>query len=262
MVTPEEMERIYSGQVLQQQLGQNALATQQQLMFQEQERGLAEEQLDVEEILERICNLLQGNEYKDIGQGVKQWIENKDPKSKILSDWGVQRMMQIARFHINKNTLLSNFSEEQINRIMYDCTTEMNDLFLLKYKQLLREATFEECKKILDKKIENRKDVMVYTLEILGKKSDSEQIKKLIFMEMEGKIERELKKIKDEELSERIKEYGIILWEVEQAIYSTFNRAYMGKERETLRRHASFSEVRSLSPEIQKKGGITGWLKS
>ena len=143
MPTEEEIARIYGSQVLQQQLGQNAMATQQQLMFQEQERGLAEEQLDVEEISDRIHNLLQGKEYKNIGQGVKEWVESNDPKMKILSEWGVQRIMQIVRFHINKNTLLSNFDEIQINRIMYDFTTEINDLFLLKYKQLLQKETQE-----------------------------------------------------------------------------------------------------------------------
>jgi hypothetical protein len=236
-----------ASQQMQQQMGQNALNTQQQLMFNEQERGLAEEQLDVEEIIDRIYNLLQGS-------GVKDWMESKDNQMKILSDWGVQRIMQVVRFHINKNTLLSNFDEVQINRLMYHFTTEMNDLVLLKYQKLFRETTFEECKKIMEIKLEENERI---------KHFNKEKIKQELLDELEGNIEKQIAKIREDERKNRIKEYGLLLWEIEQSVYSTLNRAYGGKERETLRRHASFNEIRSIQPEQQKKGGgVFGWLKS
>jgi len=261
-MTPEEMERIYNSEALRGQMGQNAMATQQQLLFQEQERGLAEEQLDVEEILDRLHNLFQGKQYKDVGQGVKEWIEPTDTSMKTLSEWGVQRMMQIARFHINKNTLLSNYDEPQIQRCMYHFTTELNDLVLLKYKQLFREPSFEECKKILQTRMDEKGKLRELAFELLGKTANKIQIKQDIINEMEGKIEREMQKIKEEQLKERIKEYGLLCWELESCVYSTYRRAYMGKERETLRRHASFSEIRTAGDTPQKKGGLTGWLRA
>jgi hypothetical protein len=252
-----------ASQQLQQQMGMNSLNTQQQLMFNEQERGLAEEQLDVEEIIDRIYNLLQGRELKDNGSGVKDWIESKDNQMKILSDWGVQRIMQIVRFHINKNTLLSNFDEVQINRLMYHFTTEMNDLVLLKYQKLFRETTFEECKQIMELKLSENEKIKHFTYELIGQSPDKEKIRQKLLDELEGNIEKQINKIREDERKNRIKEYGLLLWEIEQSVYSTLNRAYGGKERETLRRHASFSEVRSLQPEQQKKGGgVFGWLKS
>ena len=117
MVTQEEYNNIIGSSQLTQQLSSLNPQGQERLLMQEAERGLAEEQLDVEEIIDRIYNLLQGRELKDTGQG-KEWVESSTADMKILSDWGIQRVMQIVRFHINKNTLLSNFREEQINRLM------------------------------------------------------------------------------------------------------------------------------------------------
>jgi hypothetical protein len=55
----------------------------------------------------------------------------------------------------------------------------------------------------------------------------------------------------------------LLLWEIEQAVYSTLQRALGGKERDTLRKHANFTEVRALQPDnMQKKGGMFSWLKS
>jgi len=262
MVTQEEYANIMDSSQLQQQLGMSNLQAQQQLLMQEQERGLAEEQLDVEDIIDRIYNLLQGRELKDLGQG-KEWIESSTKGMKVLSDWGIQRVMQIIRFHINKNTLLSNFREEQINRLMYDFTTELNDLVLLKYKQLFREPTFEECKKIVENRLLEKQKIKMFSNEVLGLNSNEEQIKTDLLLELEGRIEYEIGKIRDDERKEKIKEYGLLLSEIEQSIYSTINRALGGKERETLRRHAQFSEIRALQPEsMQKKGGMFSWLRN
>lgn len=258
----QEYSQIMANQQIQQQIGANAANTQQQLMFQEQEKGLAEEQLDVELIINYIYNLLQGKELKDNGQGIKEWVEPLDARRKILSDWGIQRIMQIVRFHINKNTLLSNFNEEQINRLMYHFTTEMNDIVLLKYERLFQSPSFEECKRIIEEKLDQKEKVKMFAMELIGQTPDKAKIKKELADEMEGRIEREIEKINIMERKERIKEYGLLLWEIEQAVYSTLNRAYGGKERDTLRKHASFSEVRTVQPEQKKSGGAFGWLKS
>lgn len=261
-MTPEEYEIIMGNSQLLQQQSMTNQAQMQQQMFQEQERGLAEEQLDVEEIIDRIYNLLQGKELKDNGQGVKEWIINQNNDMRILSEWGIQRVMQTVRFHINKNTLLSNFDSGQVNNLMYHFTTEMNDLVLLKYTMLFREMSFDECKKILENKIDEKEKLRNFAITLLGQVPDKQRIRQNILNEIEGRIEYEINKVKEDALKERIKEYGLLLWEIEQSLYSTLNRALGGKERETLRRHAQFTEVRALTPEgMQKKGGMFSWLK-
>jgi len=257
----EEYAAIMNSQQLQQQLGQNAMSTQQQLMFQEQEKGLAEEQLDVEDIIMRIYNLILGKQLVDKGGGNLEWEEPKTKRLKILSEEGIQRIMQMIRFHINKNTLLSNYSIEEVYKTMYNFVTELNDLIFLKHKSIFAETTFEECKEIMERDMANRLKLKMFTYEVLGKVPDKAKLNKEMMEEMEGKIEKLMQDIKEKQLRERIKEYGILSWEIEQQVFSTLLRALRGEERGSLRRHANFSEVRSITPEIQKKGGLFGWSK-
>ena len=132
---------------------------------------------------------------------------------------------------------------------------------MLKYQQLFRESTFEECKTIIQNRLIEKQKIKEFANETLGLASDKEKIKRELLRELEGRIDNEIAKIRDSERKEKIKEYGLLLWEIEQAVYSTFFRALGGKERETLRRHAQFTEVRALQTDQQKQGGMFSWLK-
>lgn len=263
----EQREDLYKEQQIQSQITTNAMKQnqqyQQQMMMEQQERGLAESQIDVEEIIDNIHNLILGKEYIDEGEGFKKWVDTKDIKMKTLSKWGVHRIMQTIRFHINKNNLLSNFDESQINRLMLSFTTEMNDLVLLKYEHLFKEATFEECKEILKDRLKEKVNIKKFTLEVLGRKIDEIQINKEVMLEMENRIEDEIKSIKQEQRRERLKEYGLLLEEIESQVYATYNRAYRGEERGSLRRHTTFSDIRATGvPQPQKQGGMFSWMRN
>jgi len=257
----EEYERLARTQAIKGQASENAARdSQMQYMLEEKEKGLAEEQLDVEVIIDNIYNLLKGKEFKEV-DGVKKWVQPKD-KSRTLSDWGIHRIMQTVRFHINKNNLLSNYKEEQINRLMLRFTNELNDLVLLKYEKLFQMPTFEECKEILEKKLEEKSKLRKFVLEKLGQEVDEEEIKKEFLEEIEHRIEDEIDNIKQKEMKEKLKEYGLILEELEAAVYATYNRAWKGEERGSLRRHSHFSEIFSPNaPQPKQRGGIFNWRR-
>jgi len=262
----QQFAEIMANQQLQQQVGQNNMATQQQLMYQEMEKGLAEEQLDVKEIIKDIFKLLTGKRIIiDEATGNYAWKDSDNKlftiQSRILSDYGIQKVMEKVIFYINKSTLLSSYDDTEINRIMYDFTTCLNDFILMRYEGFFYEPTFEECIFILKGKMEYKEKLRAFTLELLGEKPDMVKIKRDIVLEMEGKIEGEIERIKAEELEKRINEYDSITMEIEHQVLNTYRRAEGGVERSSLRRHASFTEVRSLQPEQQKKGGAFGWLK-
>jgi hypothetical protein len=268
MVTPEEYDIVMGNSHLQQQLGMTQnIQQQQQAMFQEQEKGLAEEQLDVKEIIRDIFKLLTGKKITiDMETGNYNWEEPKDNSFKtqlrILSDYGIQKVMEKVIFYVNKSVLLSNYDDSEINRVMYDFTTCLNDFVLMRYEGFFYEPTFEECVQILKNKMEYKEKLRFFTLELLGMKPDIEKIKKDIIFEMEGRIGYEIDKIKKEELKKRINEYDSITMEIEHQVYNTYKRAEGGMERSSLRKHAQFTEVRALQPEgMQKKGGMFGWLK-
>lgn len=247
-------------------LGQNAASNvAAQYYLQEQEKGLAEAQLEVDSIKSEIYHLLRQDILEETpkGSGKFDWVKIKKVRERILSDSGVDRIMQVIHFYINKNTLLSNFDEKQINRLMLRFIREMNDLILLKYQLLFRQPTFEECKEIILEKIDDKKKMRMFAFEIMGKEFDEEVIKKNLLEEMEKTLETEMEKIRREQRKEKLRDYGLIIAQLEIMVYASLNRAYRGEERGSLRRHMNVNELIGGRPNLPQssKGGIFEWGK-
>lgn len=255
------MEQQMNQATVQRQIGENASSSAQtQYYNQEKDIGLADAQLEVDTIKEDIFHLLR-QDIKEFDKGKMIWVDLKSQRERTLSDWGVDRLMQIIHFYINKNNLLSNFSEEQINRLMLKFIKELNDLILLKYQVLFREPTFEECKEIILKKLDNRKKMKLFSLEVLGQKGNEEEITKELLEEMESKLEMEMEKTRRETKKEKIRDYGLIIVQLEIIVFATLNRAWKGEERGSLRRHMTVSEMIGSKPSLpkQNKGGVFSW---
>ena len=76
---------------------------QMQYQMEEQEKNLAEAQLDCEETLNRIYHLLRQDVLRITG-GNPNWVSIEDKKKRILTEEGVDRIMQIMYSYINKET--------------------------------------------------------------------------------------------------------------------------------------------------------------
>jgi len=265
----EEIDSLMEQANIQGQIGQAAQASAAaQYYVQEQEKNLAETQLEVESIITRIYHLLRQDILRPSKEreGDLDWCPIKDATERALTDWGVDRIMQVVHFYINKNILLSNFDEKQIDRIMLRFCIELNDLVLLKYQILFRSPTFEECKEILKTRLEEKKKLKSYVREILGEvisKEKEKEIEDEIIRELEGKIEHEIQKIKEEQRKEKLREYGLLMAQMEAMVYATYNRAFRGEERGSIRRHTNISEVIGNRPSASKGegGGMFKWMK-
>lgn len=260
----EEYEEKMMQANLQGAVGQNASSqAAAQYYLQEQEKGLADAQLEVNSIKSEIYHLLRQDIQKEIQPGIFEWNPVENQNERILSDWGVDRFMKMISFYVNKNTLLSNFPEEEIKRLMKKFVKELNDLILLKYQVLFREPTFEECKLIIKNRIEEKKNIRMFSLEIMGKDVDENKVESEIIKEMEGTIMFEIEKIKREQRKEKLRDYGLIINELEIIVLATLRRAYRGEERGSLRRHMTVSElIGGKNPQNIKNssgGGFFGW---
>lgn len=240
-------------------------SSQQQYYLQEQDRGIAEEQLDVDTILTKIYRLLRQDQLQiDEDTNRVTWKKLDNQEQRTLSDKGVRKIMEVVNFYINKNNLLSNYTEDQINQIMLRFVTELNDLILLQYEIIFRQATFEECKQILLERIENKTKQRVFALEILGKiPSDKEKdnIRNELLGEVEVKLEKEIKKIQEEQRKQKLREYGMIMAQLESMVLATYNRALRGEERGSLRRHTQISEILGKPSPPTKQSTFGGWFK-
>jgi len=254
----QEQQDLMNQSMITGQTQQNASAAASYYM-QEQEKGLVDVQLEVDSIKTDIYNLISQKSLKMTEEGKIDWVDLTDQKQRILSDWGVERIMQVIHFYVNKNTLLSNFNEDKINRLMLRFVCELNDLVLLKYQVLFRQASFEECKRIIEKRIDDKEKMIVFRLEILGKEINKKKIHDDLFEKIETVLEKEIDKIREEQRKEKLRDYGILMAQIEAIIYSTFNRAWKGEERGSIRRHTTISELVGNRPNPQEKGGIFSW---
>lgn len=232
----------------------------QQFFLEEKEKGMIKEQLDLQEELDRIEHLLRGHTQKEIN-GQKQWVETTDPEMVILTEYGIQLILNTVNWYINKNTLLSNYDEPTILRKMRDFSSALNKTIFMEYEKIFKQPTFQECKDVLTDRLKKKVELREFTLELMGIKYNKEEIKKEMLDQLEGKIEKEIGKIRESIIKSKLTRYLLLIREVQDAVHSTYNRAYMGMERKTLREHIHVAETRGGMPIQQKSGGMFSWLK-
>jgi len=239
---------------------------QQEIMLNQQDKNIIQDQLDLGEELERIDFLLRGYALeKDPKTGERKWIPPVNQDMIILSDYGVHLVRNTIAWYLNKNTLLSNYDDDTIRQKMEDFASDLNDTVFMEYEKVFQYPTFEDCKDLLKERIENKKKMRIFAKEILGKKmteEEKERIEADLLAQIEPILERELEKIKQQIMKEKLKRFMIIIREIQDAVHSTYNRAFGGQERRTLREHIHVSETTGQQPLLQQqKGGMFDFMK-
>jgi hypothetical protein len=250
------MEQLAMAGQVQQQGNMNAQA---QMYQQEQDRGLAEAQLECERILKKIRHLLKQDVKVFDAKGKLYWKETQD-KDRTLTELGVNRIMQTMECYINKESLLSNYDEKIINRRMLELSLALNGLFYAKYELYFRTPTIEEAVNIIKDRIQDKIKIRSYAHEIMGREHDKKQIEKETVAEMEKIIDTEIEKVQKQRMKLNLAEYELLFVELIAMVESVHQRAWKGEERGSLRRHTSISEVIGQMPQQKKEGGFFKWI--
>lgn len=211
------------------------------MQLQDQETNLVKEQLSLSNEIETIEHLLRGEVLKRVN-GVQDWVKPEDSSMIILTEHGVHLIMNTILFYLNKNTLLSNYTEEIIAQKMEDFATALADVIFMEYEKVFNYPTFEQCKKELNERLERKKELRKFALELVGKEINEEEIKKEFIKEIEGNIEREISKIKEQIIKNKLKRFELLIRVVQDCVHSTYLRALNGQERRTLRQHITVTE--------------------
>jgi len=92
-------------------------------------------QLELNDILERAEHILNGDivVFKD---GQIFWDKNPHPENNCLNEFGVKTIMKILANYINRNTILSDYEQEEINYKVFDFGRELNNLIFMKYEEM------------------------------------------------------------------------------------------------------------------------------
>lgn len=252
----QEQEAVMRTQLNQEQIGQ----AQAQMSNEQMNVGMIKEQLNLDEEVKRIENLLRGRYLSKDDFGKDVWVEPETNENRLLTNAGIQFILNSISWYLNKNTLLSNYDEETILGKMEDYSESLNDILFMRSEIYFLKPTLKECKIILEKRITDRIDKTIVYMELRGEEGDSIQIRKDIIKEMD--IERELDKIKENEVRDKLKGFEHLIRVIQDTIHSCYNRAWKGGERGSIRKSMHVSE--SISPVVpQQKGGANpfSWFK-
>lgn len=222
---------------------QNAeMRRQNEMMEDSENQNIVREQLNLNEELERIEHLLRGHVIRYDEKGMGRWVEPEDKEMIILSEYGIQLILNTITWYINKNTLLSNYDEDTILTKMEDFATDLSDTIFMEYEKVFQYPSFEECKAVLDSRKENKMKLMRFANEIGGRQIEDTILSMQIDAEMEDRIEKEMAKIKEQIMKNKLKRFLMLIRVIQDAVHSTYLRAYKGMERRTLREHIHTTE--------------------
>lgn len=196
-------------------------------------------QLDLSEEKEKIDHLLRGHVIKRDKGGNEYWSEPDDPTQKSLTDYGVEKLINIINFYLSRNIILSNYDAVTIDNKMKDIGWELSDAIFLEYEHIFYKPKIEDLvKRDLDKfeklyyKYQNDKERL--TLEIC-----------LILGSYPDEVERIFSKNK--------RQYPLICRLLIDSIHSAYLRAWKGEERATLRKVMMVTQNQSDSGGGQRQ---------
>lgn len=75
-----------------------------------------------------------------------KYVEVIDEEKKPLNEYGVSEIMRIMSMYVTKETILSCYTEERINEILYDLGSALIDFFYCNYEKMGMDTKFKESK--------------------------------------------------------------------------------------------------------------------
>ncbi len=222
------------------------------------DQNLIQWQLDLSVELDRIVHLLQGERVVADSQGNEKWDKPRDPSSRVLTDHGVDVVSNIISFLINKNVILSNFSETEISGKMLDFGQELAETIYLSYEKIFYKPPVEDLIErdmqivlLLENNINKELPTNSGTLyQMLKEKYDSVTITKI--RTLQSRTIKDYEEEANSAYEHNKSKYPLLCNLIIQSVHATYNRAWKGGERLSLHTARHVSET--INP-VSSMGG-------
>lgn len=218
--------------------------------------GVAEISTEVEKELDRIYHLLSGDKAFKTEEG-EGWKPAADDRMKILSDYGVDKIMELMSFYVSKVHILSYYPDDkEIKSMTYEFGMKLADLIHNRYEMFFHypkpEELYEELSPIVLQTPEDFPSYIIY----------DEQGNKTID---ENKFYKECVKLSEQELDSKLPHFPMICLALVHSVHSTLMKAYKGETARNLRTMAHIHQnISSGNPNLQQPkqsllGRVTPW---
>ncbi len=107
--------------------------------------NLISAQLETQELLEKLERFYKGDYLTSDGDDVV-WKSQKNTDLIPLNEYGVNTFMEVVTKYIDKNTTLSNYSEERIFEILADVGDELTLVVYCNYEKMGMDTPFKKTK--------------------------------------------------------------------------------------------------------------------
>lgn len=98
-----------------------------------EQESLVKWQLELNDLLERAEHILRGDK-PTFKNGHLIWDPNPNPENNTLNDKGVQTILKILAMYVNRNTILSDYENDEIRYKVFDFGRELNNLIFMNYE--------------------------------------------------------------------------------------------------------------------------------
>jgi len=186
----------------------------------QQDKNIVEFQLSLDRTIDKIFHLLSSHELKRSEEGNEIWVEPKDDRMKVFSQYGVSRIMNIISFYLTKDNLLSSYDETRIITVMRDLGIELSDLIYNDYEAFFYYQTPEKLYELYLPIINEKQEINITEKELYWKCVEWSEV----------------------ELKNKLKHYSIMIISILDIVESVYRRALHGEERRSLRRQTFVSE--------------------
>jgi hypothetical protein len=195
---------------------------------------------------------LKGDRITQDDNGNLVYAEAESNDLKPFNEFGTQLIMNLIQFYLNRNTILSNYKEEDIKNKVLDFGIRLSDLIHNRYEDMMMTTTFEDEFNNLYPELElyrDNKGKMFYSIK------DGDTF--ILDEEMVESVNRRL----DEHILGKLKMAEIVCGAIVDNVHSTFNRALNGGELKSLREARTVSQsdsgIRQPNfPVMEQKRGL------
>jgi len=99
-----------------------------------EQESLVKWQLELNDILERAEHILRGD-VPSFEEGHLIWKPNPKKEDNVLNEEGVKAILKILAMYVNRNTILSDYENEEIRDKVYDFGRRVNNLLFMKAEE-------------------------------------------------------------------------------------------------------------------------------
>lgn len=101
-----------------------------------QDSNLIQWQLELDSILERVEHILKGDLLVRDEEGNEVYIQQEDPEKRPMNDYGVQLFMNTLNMQLCRNTILSYYTIDRINKIINNIGHELRRVIFTNYDKM------------------------------------------------------------------------------------------------------------------------------